>query len=160
MPYTVQEFLADESAMPEINSAEWDLPESEWPRFHLTDTNETLAIPMNNPMSRRTQHFFEKYGRKRGADNALRFELVTTFLADHGERLVQEGLAIYGPDGKSFAIHAGFLEFLLNGFQEPVPPVIFPKHIDANKVGELPYRKIIRRWHHTRKQDSSESQDH
>jgi hypothetical protein len=151
MPYSLDEFFADMATFPEVNSSEWDLPDTEWPKIHLTDTKQTLVIPMNNVMSRTMLYFFDKYGRERGADNATRFHLVADFCARHRKRLLQAGLVINNPDD-TVGVRTSFIRFLLDGFREPVPPVIFGKHVDANKNGDLSYRKVMKKWQNAKQQ--------
>lgn len=157
MPYSLDEFLVDVNVFPEVNSSEWDLPETEWPRVHLYDIKQSFVLPMNNVMSRSMLYFFEKYGRPRGADNAVRFHMVAGFCASHHKLLTQQGLVINNPDD-TIEIHKGFIQFLLAGFKEPVPPVIFGKHVAANKDGDLAYRKVMKEWQQVKRQYVADSE--
>lgn len=156
MAYSLDEFLTDMNTFSEVNSSEWDLPKTEWPRVRLSDTKQTLVIPMNNVMSRSMLYFFEKYGRKRGADNATRFHIVAGFCGRHRKSLTQQGLVINNPDS-TVGVDKGFIHFLLAGFQEPVPPVVFGKHIDANRDEDLPYRKVMKKWQQVKQQYADDS---
>jgi len=147
MPYRLDEFLADVAVLPEVNSTEWDLPETEWPKVCLTDgdTRQVVTIPMNNVISRLMLYFFDKYGQERGTDNAYRFLLILNFCARYRKHLVQNELAINKPDG-TVDVRTDFIRFLLDGFQEPVPPVIFGQHDATDENGNLSYRKVMQRW--------------
>lgn len=131
MSYSLDEFIADAKAIPETNAPEWNLGKAGFPDSWFNSSE---------PLFRLSAHFFEKYGRDHGPDNAQRFFSVMHFVQKYREHLIRAGLI--HPTG----VRSDFIAFLLKGFAEPVAPVIFGKHCDAGRGEDLSYAKVIRRW--------------
>ncbi len=153
MPYSVHDFDSDLKIMFELSPEEWNLTEKESPHFQME--GKTYRVNMNHPLGYALQHFSAKYGRN-AADNSFRFMKVCQFLFDHREELLEEKGRIVlpaepdDPPG-TFQVNQQFLDFLLSGFREPRPPVIFPTHPLLSKRGDrdFSFRKTMpafRKW--------------
>ncbi len=140
MPYSFQEFTRDMSRLREVNSSEWDVV----PGPLLEPGMYREYAPQVKPIMRMMNYFVDQYGKERGGDNSYRFMLVNGFLSRHKAKLIK--LGITKPPPHDAETLAAFVEFLLDGFVDPTPPVLFSTHLDFTRQHDISFKKAMKRF--------------
>lgn len=144
MDYTLQDYQADLSALGEVvDSPEFDPPGTRWTPTFPDEGKNAL---------RELQHFQMRYGPAQGPDYLIRFNHLQTLLHQYFENLRRDDL-VRPTHEPSLYVNQAFLEFLLAGFESPVPPVLFASHPLIEDGEWTSYPEIIaafERWKATR----------